>query len=286
MANLKEIKNRINSVASTIQITSAMKLVSAAKLKKAKNAYNSLIPYSSKLKHIISKLSNSIENNQENPYTRESLKENALIVVFSSNKGLCGSFNSNVIKKVKEIINNKSENLKITLATIGKKGDDILKKINNTPFNYNSLFDNDLSFKNTSKVATFIINEFLNKNFDSVTLIYNHFKNVATQEVYVDDFLPINIDKSNGINNSIIYEPSKPLILETLIPKFLKIEFHKVLRDSFVSEHGARMTAMHKATDNAVELKDELTLKFNKERQAGITAEILEIVSGAKVLNN
>ena len=283
MANLKEIRNRISSVSSTMQITSAMKMVSAAKLKKAQDAITAMRPYSDKLTQMLVNLSSSVDF--ENVYLSPRKVKNKLIVCVTSNRGLCGAFNSNVIKKCIEIVNSSDEN--VSFLCIGKKGADILSKNYNVIQSNNEIFD-DLTFENISAIAEKLMSMFLNKEFDSVQIVYNKFKNAATQIVIQEQYLPIeNNDSENDQKESsdYIFEPSQVEIISELIPKSLKTQLYKSIRDSYASEHGARMTAMHKATDNATELRDQLKLTYNKARQAAITNEILEIVGGAEALN-
>ena len=283
MANLKEIRNRISSVSSTMQITSAMKMVSAAKLKKAQDAITAMRPYSDKLTQMLVNLSSSVDF--ENVYLSPRKVKNKLIVCVTSNRGLCGAFNSNVIKKCTEIANSSDES--VSFLCIGKKGADILSKNYNVVQTNNEIFD-DLTFENISAIAEKLMNMFLNKEFDSVQIVYNKFKNAATQIVIQEQYLPIeNNDSENDQKESsdYIFEPSQVEIISELIPKSLKTQLYKSIRDSYASEHGARMTAMHKATDNATELRDQLKLTYNKARQAAITNEILEIVGGAEALN-
>ena len=283
MANLKEIRNRISSVSSTMQITSAMKMVSAAKLKKAQDAITAMRPYSDKLTQMLVNLSSSVDF--ENVYLSPRKVKNKLIVCVTSNRGLCGAFNSNVIKKCTEIANSSDES--VSFLCIGKKGADILSKNYNVIQTNNEIFD-DLTFENISAIAEKLMSMFLNKEFDSVQIVYNKFKNAATQIVIQEQYLPIeNNDSENDQKESsdYIFEPSQVEIISELIPKSLKTQLYKSIRDSYASEHGARMTAMHKATDNATELRDQLKLTYNKARQAAITNEILEIVGGAEALN-
>ena len=283
MANLKEIRNRISSVSSTMQITSAMKMVSAAKLKKAQDAITAMRPYSDKLTQMLVNLSSSVDF--ENVYLSSRKVKNKLVVCITSNRGLCGAFNSNVIKKCTEIANSSDES--VSFLCIGKKGADILSKNYNVIQTNNEIFD-DLTFENISAIAEKLMSIFLNKEFDSVQIVYNKFKNAATQIVIQEQYLPIeNNDSENDQKESsdYIFEPSQVEIISELIPKSLKTQLYKSIRDSYASEHGARMTAMHKATDNATELRDQLKLTYNKARQAAITNEILEIVGGAEALN-
>ena len=283
MANLKEIRNRISSVSSTMQITSAMKMVSAAKLKKAQDAITAMRPYSDKLTQMLVNLSSSVDF--ENVYLSPRKVKNKLIVCITSNRGLCGAFNSNVIKKCTEIATSSDEN--VSFFCIGKKGGDILSKIHNVVQSNNAVFD-DLTFENISTIADKVMSLFLSKEYDSVQIVYNKFKNAATQIVTQEQYLPIENNKSNDDekdSSDYIFEPTQIEIISELIPKSLKTQLYKSVRDSYASEHGARMTAMHKATDNATELRDQLKLTYNKARQAAITNEILEIVGGAEALN-
>ncbi len=285
MANLKEIRNRIASVSSTMQITSAMKMVSAAKLKKAQDAITAMRPYSDKLTELIQDLSASADTDQPNPYTVVRQEEKILLVAITSNRGLCGAFNTNVIKETLRLSKEEFEGKTVKLVTIGKKGSDILSK--SLPFksSHDDVFD-DLTFDNTAKVAESIMEAFAGAEYDKVVLIYNRFKNAATQLITVEPFLPIVSESSEEetSNGDYLFEPSQAEIIDELLPKSLKIQLFKAIRDSLASEHGARMTAMHKATDNATELRDQLKLTYNKARQAAITNEILEIVGGAEAL--
>ena len=284
MANLKEIRNRIASVSSTMQITSAMKMVSAAKLKKAQDAITAMRPYSNKLTQILIDLSSSV--NFENIYLKPRKAKNLLVVCITSNRGLCGAFNSNVIKKCSNLADSLEGN--ISFFCIGKKGADILSKNYNVLDSNNDIFD-ELSFENISLIAEVLMKKFVDKEFDSIQIVYNKFKNAATQIVVQEQYLPIeNTITENNQQESVdyIFEPSQVEIISELIPKSLKTQLFKSIRDSYASEHGARMTAMHKATDNATELRDQLKLTYNKARQAAITNEILEIVGGAEALNS
>ena len=283
MANLKEIRNRISSVSSTMQITSAMKMVSAAKLKKAQDAITAMRPYSDKLTQMLVDLSTSVDF--ENIYLKPRKVNNKLVVCITSNRGLCGAFNSNIIKRCSEIAASSSE--KVSFFCIGKKGSDILSKNFNVIETNNDIFD-ELSFENISLIGDLLMNKFLSKDFDKIEIVYNKFKNAATQTVTTEQFLPIENNNSEDDQNDssdYIFEPSQIEIISALIPKSLKTQLYKSVRDSYASEHGARMTAMHKATDNATDLRDQLKLTYNKARQASITNEILEIVGGAEALN-
>lgn len=286
MANLKEIRNRITSIGSTMQITSAMKMVSAAKLKKAQDAITQMRPYANKLTELLQSLSATLEGEVGGVYSEQKEVSKVLLVVITSNRGLCGGFNSNVIKaSIKNIEDNYKGN-QVDLLTIGKKGDDILAKKFTVIKNNNEVFD-DLTFDNVAVIAEKIMSLFAEGKYDKVELVYNRFKNAATQIETTEQFLPIEpIEDDIKVNTDYLFEPSKSEIVLELIPKSLKTQLYKAIRDSFASEHGARMTAMHKATDNATELRDDLLLTYNKARQAAITNEILEIVGGAEALNN
>ena len=287
MPNLKEIRNRISSVSSTMQITNAMKMVSAAKLKKAQDSIVSMRPYSEKISDLIDKLVGFSDETLSHPLFLNRNYGKILIITITSNRGLCGAFNSNIIKST---INKVAEfsDKKIDIISIGKVGKEgLLKKFENIQ-DESSLFDN-LTFENTSKIADFVINDFLNNKYEKVFITYNQFKNAATQIVKFETLLPIYSTKNSDnrkINNNYIIEPSYNSILETLLPSSIRIKLFKAIKESFASEHGARMTAMHKATDNAKDLRDQLKLTYNKARQASITNEILEIVSGAEALKN
>ena len=287
MANLKEIRNRIASVSSTMQITSAMKMVSAAKLKKAQDAITSMRPYANTLTELIQNLSGSMDGDTQNLYTQVRPKQSVLIISITSNRGLCGAFNANIIKKTRQLFDKEFKNQKVSLITIGKKGSEILNKTGKVISSYDSVFDN-LTFNNVSNIAEIVMNHYEKKTFDQVVLVYNRFKNAATQIIEVESFLPIVEEKKSENNSNVdyIFEPSKSEIISELLPKSLKMQLFKALRDSFASEHGARMTAMHKATDNATDLRDQLKLTYNKARQAAITNEILEIVGGAEALKS
>ena len=283
MANLKEIRNRISSVSSTMQITSAMKMVSAAKLKKAQDAIMAMRPYSNKLTEILKDLSSSIDS--DNSFIQNRTSGKTLIVCITSNRGLCGGFNSNIVKECVSILNSQ-KNDSISFLCIGKKGSDLLSKNHDVILTNNEIYD-DLSFENVKEIADLLIQKFIEQEFDKIRIVYNRFKNAATQIITNEQFLPIVTDNDDESNNQdYIFEPAQSEIVNELIPKSLRTQLFKALRDSYASEHGARMTAMHKATDNATELRDQLKLTYNKARQAAITNEILEIVGGAEALNN
>jgi len=286
MANLKEIRNRIGSVSSTMQITSAMKMVSAAKLKKAQDAITAMRPYADKLTELLQNLSAGLDSDAGSNYAEDREVNKVLIVAISSNRGLAGAFNSNIVKEVKRLATDKYANQEVSFITLGKKANDIISKSENVVVNNNEIFD-DLSFENVAAIAEDLMERFATGEVDKIEIIYNKFKNAATQIVTTEQFLPIlPIATQTTTTADYIFEPSKLEIVEGLIPKALKTQLFKGIRDSVASEHGARMTAMHKATDNATELRDALKLQYNKARQAAITNEILEIVGGAEALNN
>lgn len=284
MANLKEIRNRITSVSSTMQITSAMKMVSAAKLKKAQDAITAMRPYAEKLTELLQNVSASLDGKSGGKYSDQRPVNKVLIVVITSNRGLCGAFNSNVVKETKNLLQNYAGK-QVDFVTIGKKGNDIVRKTNNVIMNNNGVFDN-LTFHNVAEIAEELMKLYAEGSYDKIELVYNQFKNAATQVIITEQFLPIVPVKAESKNQvDYLFEPSKEQIVEELIPRSLKTQLYKAVRDSFASEHGARMTAMHKATDNATELRNQLKLTYNKARQAAITNEILEIVGGAEALN-
>lgn len=291
MANLKEVRNRIVSVSSTQQITSAMKMVSAAKLRRAQDAVTQMRPYANKLKEILENLSASLDSS-EGVYSKQREVKNVLLIVITSNRGLCGGFNANTIKATNRLIQEDYKNCKVSILTVGKKGADFFRKTDygitgtDMPRGLNELFDH-LTFAHVAPVAEKIMQAFANGQFDKVDLIYNQFKNAAVQITTVEQFLPVMPPKAheNAKTTDYIFEPNKEFIIEDLIPRSLKTQFFKALLDSLAAEHGARMTAMHKATDNAGALIKELKLSYNKARQAAITNEILEIVGGAEALN-
>lgn len=288
MANLKEIRTRIASVSSTQQITSAMKMVSASKLRKSQNAILKLRPYSAKMTEIIQNLCGSEKD--ELPLARQTkIVSNVLLLVLTSNKGLCSTFNSNVIKATNQRIEYYKANnadINIGIKTFGKKGTDFFKKQNTVNYlgENDEIWDN-LSFEMVAKESDLLIKEFLNQKYDKIEIIYNQFKNASTQILTYETFLPITFEQEeSNVNNDYIFEPSKVEIINSIIPQSLKTQLFKCFLDSFASEHGARMTSMHKATDNATNLLKELKLTYNKARQASITNEIIEICSGAEAL--
>jgi len=291
MANLKEVRNRIVSVGSTMQITSAMKMVSAAKLKRAQDAITQMRPYANKLQEILQNVSSSLDSS-ENVYARNTSSKNVLLICISSNRGLAGGFNSNVIKKTWNLIKNEYVANNVFVMCIGKKANDAFKRteynIHGTdlPHELNDIFD-QLNYNTVAPIAEKVMESFVNKQFDKVVLVYNQFKNAAIQIVQDENFLPVVATQNEGKTSSTDYafEPSKEFIIGDLIPRSLKTQFYKALLDSVASEHGARMTAMHKATDNAKDMLRDLKISYNKARQTAITTEILEIVAGAEALN-
>ena len=285
MANLKEIRSRISSVGSTMQITSAMKMVSAAKLKRAQDAVTQMRPYANKLTELLVNLSSTLDSSEGGDYSEKRDVKKVLLVTITSNRGLCGGFNANIIKKAKSLIINEYKDAQTDILSIGKKSsEDFTKNGFNVLSTHDELYS-DLTFDNTSEIAQTIMDAFTNTEYDKVVVLYNQFKNASTQIVMNEQFLPIESpEDSESTIGDYIFEPNQKDIVETLIPKSLKTQLFKAVLDSYASEHGARMTAMHKATDNAGELKKELTLSYNKARQAAITNEILEIVGGAEAL--
>lgn len=294
MPSLKEVRIRIQSVSSTQQITKAMKMVSAAKLRRAQDAIIQMRPFASKLKEILENLSSSLDSESAGPYTKVRPVEKVLLVGISSNRGLCGGFNANIVRTTNRLLATEyaqqAKNGNVKVMAIGKKVSDVFSK-NNALYcgNHNSVYT-DLTFENVSSIAETIMAEFVEGKYDKVVLIYNHFKNAAVQSVLVEQLLPVQpaAKEQTSKNNTTldyILEPSKEEIVEELIPKSIKTQLYKAILDSHASEHGARMTAMNKATDNAGELLKQLKLSYNKARQAAITNEILEIVGGANALN-
>ncbi len=283
MANLKEIRGRITSISSTMQITSAMKMVSAAKLKKAQDAITMLRPYSEKLQELIQKVSTGSEGSLSEYAQKREVKK-ILYIAISSNRGLAGAFNSSVIKELNANYKQK-EDVEIEVLTVGKKVFDAVRRVRTVYDNQSSIYDS-VSFEAVSKLTSAVMKDFSEGIFDEVYLVYNKFINAATQQVRTEQLLPITMPEQaeEDAESDYIFEPDKQTILETLIPKSIKTQVYKALLDSIASEHGARMTAMHKATDNANALKNELVIFYNKARQAAITNEILEIVSGAEAL--
>ena len=284
MANLKEIRGRITSISSTMQITSAMKMVSAAKLKKATDAIVMLRPYSEKLQEIIANVSATTELEGVSTFTAEREVKKVLYIVVTSNKGLAGAFNSSVIKELNNVIGNTQHEVEI--LSVGKKVYDAVRRTRTVYDNQSAIFDG-MSFQVVSNFMEHVMRDYKEEKFDKVFVIYNKFINAATQEVQTEQVLPIAMaEKQDDINTDYIFEPNAAEILNVLIPKSIKTQVYKAILDSIASEHGARMTAMHKATDNAEALRNELKIFYNKARQAAITNEILEIVSGAEALKN
>ena len=292
MPNLKEIRNRIVSVGSTMQITSAMKMVSAAKLKRAQDAVTKLRPYAAKLKELLQNLS-AVTDPSENKFAKINDSKSVLIVAVTSNRGLCGGFNNNIIKRVQFLIQNDFKENDVKVLCLGKKVKDVIKK---TP-NYfiteelsavEDIFS-DLTFDRASTIANELMELYKQQQFSKIVVVYNRFVNAATQAIETEQFLPVlEVKQEEGVSaaQDYIFEPNKEDLIAVLIPKSLKIQLFKALLDSNASENGARMTAMHKATDNANDLQKSLKLSYNKARQAAITNEILEIVGGAEALNN
>ena len=292
MANLKEIRNRIVSVNSTMQITSAMKMVSAAKLKRAQDAITQMRPYAEKLQEILSNLSSSLDTS-ENEYAQEREVKKVLIVGIVSNRGLCGGFNNNITKKIKALAVSEYRGCDLSVLPVGKKMIDAMKYTDwkNTDaelYQNPEEIWNKLTFNNASEIAVSLMEAYKAERYDKIVLVYNSFKNAAVQIIKNEQFLPIIAPEETDVSNQTdyVFDPSKKEIVRDLIPNSLKVQLYKALLDSHASEHGARMTAMHQATDNASDLKKDLQLTYNKARQAAITNEILEIVGGAEALNN
>lgn len=295
MPNLKEVRIRIESVKSTMQITSAMKLVAASKLRRAQQAILTLRPFASKLTHILQDISGSIDATDDDAvFTKDREIKNVLLVLISSNRGLCGAFNANVIKKANKLIMNKYQQQydqgKLHLYCIGKKVYEHYQRRNYQIVEYNPDIFNDLTFNNVVPIAEGLMQDFADGKYDRIEIIYNQFKNAGVQILVDETFLPVQLAESSEDGQSpdiidYIFEPEKEEIVRELLPKSLKVQLYKAILDSFASEHGARMTAMHKATDNAQEMLKDLRLSYNKARQASITNELIEIVSGANALN-
>lgn len=288
---LKEVRSRITSVQSTMQITQAMKMVSAAKLRRAQDAITRMRPYAEKLQDILSNVSATLQEG-EGTYGAQREVKNVLIVAVTSNRGLCGGFNNNVIKEVKRAIKEEGADANVNVVSLGKKAFDLFKNtphhtvegFSSTPY---EIFD-DLTFANTAAIADTVMEVFANERYDKVRLVYNRFKNAAVQEVMNEQMLPVvppKLEEGEAMPNEYIFEPSREEIISNIVPNSIRTQLFKALLDSHASEHGARMTAMHKATDNAGDLLKELKLTYNKARQAAITNEILEIVGGAEALS-
>lgn len=292
MANLKEVRVRISSTISTQQITKAMKLVSATKLRKAQSAIFQMRPYADKLNGVLKNLGDSVDDEKLSKYFKEQTLDRVLIIVVSSDRGLCGGFNANVVKRTRALLNNEYAELvakkKVDLLFVGKKGFEMLKKFE---LNFNTDFVGTFGHLNAESgfaIGDFAMDKFLNGTYNRVEVVYNKFKNAATQIVSNEILLPVSIKKSSAdksANNDYIFEPNKVEILEELIPRSIKTQLYRSLLDSFASEHGARMISMDKATDNAGEILRQLKLQYNRGRQAAITNEISEIVGGAAALN-
>jgi F-type H+-transporting ATPase subunit gamma len=293
MANLKEVRNRITSVSSTQQITKAMKMVSAAKLKRATNAIVQLRPYANKLKELLSNLSSSLEDGSS-PFLQQREPVRVLVVVVTSNRGLAGAFNTNAIKTANNLIAEKySEQFKagnVSIVAIGKKSQEFYERRKYNVIGNNTELYNDLNFANASLITESIMEGFLKGQYDRVEIVYNHFKNAAMQFLITEQLLPVpktELKKEDVKTSQVDYilEPSQQEIIEQLIPKNIKIQLYRAVLDSVASEHGARMTAMDKATENAGDLLKALKLSYNQARQAAITTELTEIVSGAAALS-
>lgn len=284
MANLKEIRNRISSVNSTKQITSAMKMVSAAKLKRAQDAITQMRPYAEKLTEILGNLSASLDTS-ENVYAQKRDVKKVLLIPISSNRGLCGAFNSNVFKASRELADEKYANAHVEVLALGKKAGELMQKREYRVKDINMGIFDTLTYEEAGAIANRLMAAYEKGEYDEIVLVYNSFKNAAAQVLKTETFLPIEINDDASSTADYIFEPNKEQIVEQLIPQSLRTQLFKALLDSNASEHGARMTAMHKATDNASELVKELKLTYNKLRQASITNEILEIVGGAEALN-
>ena len=287
MANLKETRNRITSIKSTMQITSAMKMVSAAKLKRATDAITKMRPYAEKLQEILGNLTAGDEGSDDNLFASNRSEEKILIVSITSNRGLCGGFNAYVNKSCLNLANHVYASKDVSFLCVGKKGGEFLANKGLNVIKTEIELFNDLSFEAVASIAEEVMSEFAGGKYDKVILVYNHFQNAAIQIVQNEQFLPVLVEETETKSGATdyIYEPNKEEIISELIPKSLKTQFYKAILDSVAGEHGARMTAMHKATDNAKDLADRLTLEYNKARQAAITTEILEIVGGAEALN-
>ncbi len=292
MANLKDIRTRIQSVKSTMQITNAMKMVSAAKLKKAQEAIENMRPYAEKINELLVSLSRTAGDEAGGMYAEERPVQKVLIVPVTSNRGLCGALNSNVIKETENyIVQLQKQGTEFELLTIGKRAYDAFKKKYSVVENRSDIFDKNVNYEKTMETAAWLMEAFVSKRYDRIELIFSEFKNAGLQKTVRMQYLPVEKPQqekkgSHGVQLDFIFEPSQTEIVRELIPKSLRVKFLRVIRDAWASEHGARMTAMHKATDNAKEMAAELTLQYNKARQAVITGEILEIVSGAEALKN
>ena len=292
MPSLKEVRTRIASVNSTQQITSAMKMVAASKLRRAQNAVVNMRPYAKKLNEILQNVSSSVNSSEDNVYGEERTLNKVLLIAVTSNRGLCGAFNANIIKKTRHLMeedfSDLHQNGNVDVLTVGKKASEAFAKMGDRHVGSYDDFWDDLSFETIYPLAEELLSKFKKKEYDKIVVVYNMFKNAATQLVTAEQLLPVlQTEKAEGETESnFLFEPSKEEILGSLVPSILKVQFYKTLLDSFASEHGARMTSMQQATDNAQEMLRDLKLKYNKARQAAITGEILEIVGGAEALKN
>jgi len=287
MASLKDIRNRIKSVSSTRQITSAMKMVSAAKLRKAQNAITQIYPYANKLQELLSNLSASLDDSQDSKFTSNREVKNVLIVVITSNRGLCGSFNSSVVRRAVLKAETTYAGKNVSFFLVGKKAFDMMKARKVNIVSTNTQLMDKASFEQIAAAANELMQQYVEGKYDHIEVIYNHFRNAAIQNLVEEQFLPIKMEQKTKVTvkHDYILEPSKEFIVNELIPKSLKIQFYKTILDSVASEHGARMTAMHKATDSATDMIRDLKLVYNKARQGAITKELLEIVAGAEALH-
>ncbi len=287
MASLKDIRNRIKSVSSTRQITSAMKMVSAAKLRKAQNAITQIYPYANKLQELLSNLSASLDDSQDSKFTSNREVKNVLIVVITSNRGLCGSFNSSVVRRAVLKAETTYADKNVSFFLVGKKAFDMMKARKVNIVSTNTQLMDKASFEQIAAAANELMQQYVEGKYDHIEVIYNHFRNAAIQNLVEEQFLPIKMEQKTKVTvkHDYILEPSKEFIVNELIPKSLKIQFYKTILDSVASEHGARMTAMHKATDSATDMIRDLKLVYNKARQGAITKELLEIVAGAEALH-
>ncbi len=292
MPNLKEVRTRIASVNSTQQITSAMKMVAASKLRRAQNAVVNMRPYANKLNEILQNVSSSLDSSEDNVYGEERALKKVLLIAVTSNRGLCGAFNANIIKQTRHMMEEEYSDLhkngNVDVMTVGKKASEAFAKMGDNHVGSYDEFWDDLTFETVYPLAEELLTKFKKKDYDRVVVVYNMFKNAATQLVTSEQLLPvIQAEKDeNEAESNYLFEPSKEEILGSLIPTILRMQFYKTLLDSFASEHGARMTSMQQATDNAQEMLRDLKLSYNKARQAAITGEILEIVGGAEALKN
>jgi F-type H+-transporting ATPase subunit gamma len=294
VASLKEVRIRIESINSTQQITSAMKLVAASKLRRTQNAVQALAPFAGKLREILGNLTSSLENTDEAVYTKVRPVQRVLLLVVTSNRGLCGPFNTNVIKAAKAYIDENYREInqkgQLDLFTIGKKATDFFRKNKFNVVNANNEIFDSLTFANTTAIAEGLMTAFATKKYDKIEIIYNHFKNAGQQVLTIDQYLPIipvaaaAEAKATTQKADYIFEPEKSVLIRELLPKVLKVQLYKTILDSYAAEHGARMTAMSQATENAKDILKQLRLSYNKARQAAITKELLEIVSGAEAL--